>query len=216
MRFIAFRSMINGSLVDEKLLIGTVPTARAFRFAINDETTAVSEECRVKRPEVERFTLHSALFTQSLPPHGCRIFRLTAEKRLPRIRYEAETAYLSAYQELSNPLAVGSAYYAEDSLCSGGMKVTNLGNKPTNDLQWRDVWCQQSDRYRIVIKCPAFPDHSALTVSVNGRKGRRITARQAVDGRATLKLRLRKGLNTIRLYNDRGPMPDIDYMEIRK
>ncbi len=28
-------------------------------------------------------------------------------------------------------------------------------------------------------------------------------------------LKLRKGRNAVRLYNDCGPMPDIDYMDIR-
>jgi len=164
-----------------------------------------------------QFSIFNSQFSiNTLPPHGCRIFRMTGEQRLPRIRYEAETAYLSAYQELSNPRAVGSAYYAEDSLCSGGMKVVNLGGRADNDLQWRDVWCQQADDYCVTIKCSAFPDSSAMIVSANGNKGQRITALQTVNGRAALTLRLRKGLNTIRLCNDRGPMPDIDYMDVNQ
>ena len=34
------------------------------------------------------------------------------------------------------------------------------------------------------------------------------------DGSVRLTLNLNKGQNTIRLYNDNGSMPDIDYMQI--
>ena len=160
------------------------------------------------------YTLNSTLYTQTVPAHGCRIYRMTAEKRLPRQRYEAETAYLSSYQELSNPLAVGTAYYAEDSLCSGGMKVVNLGGRADNDLQWRDVWCQEDGAYQITVKCASFPSKATLIVAANGGRGFVFKADDASDATVRLKLPLRKGLNTIRLYNDYGAMPDVDYMTV--
>ena len=38
----------------------------------------------------------------TVPAHGTRIYRLVAEQRLERVLYEAETAYLSKYQEIKN------------------------------------------------------------------------------------------------------------------
>jgi hypothetical protein len=160
------------------------------------------------------FTLRSKLFTQTVPPHGCRIYRMTAERRLPRIRYEAEAAYLSSYQELCNPLAVGTAYYAEDSLCSGGMKAVNLGLRADNDLQWRDVFRQQEGECLVRICCPSFPEKASFYVSANAGPARGFTSAQADNGTVTLCLRLHRGLNTIRLYNDHGQMPPIDCMDI--
>ena len=163
---------------------------------------------------IKPLTLQSSSFTQEVPPHGCRIFCLTAERRLLRTHYEAETAYLSCYQELSNPLAVGTAYYATDTLCSGGMKVTNLGHRPENDLQWRDIWCDADGQYRITIHCPSFTSKTSLLVAANGENGHFFKPEDVTNGIVTLYLRLRKGQNTIRLYNDNGPMPEIDYMTI--
>ena len=160
------------------------------------------------------FTLHSSLFTQTVPAHGCRIFRMTATERLPRTHYEAETAYLTSYQELSNPHAVGSAYYAEDTQCSGGMKVVNLGGRADNDLQWCDVYCQQEGTYSITIHCPSFSNKAALIVAANGGAGQVFKADDAKDGGIHLTLPLKKGVNTIRLYCDYAAMPDIDYMTI--
>ncbi len=147
--------------------------------------------------------------TLQVPAHGCRVCLLTAERRLPRVCYEAETAYLSCYQELENPLAVGSAYYAVDSLCSGSMKVTNLGGRVENDLQWRDVWCQEDGAYEIKIRLASslqdsvLAEDKSLKMSVNGN-----------DVAPDTPCALRKGMNTIRLYSDAGKMPDIDYMEV--
>ncbi len=150
----------------------------------------------------------------TIPAHGTNVYRLTATERLPRIHYEAETAYLSCYQELYNPQAVGTAYYAADTLCSGGMKAVNLGWRPENDLQWRDVWCQADGQYTVTIHCSAFTDKAALIVSANGGAGRRFTAADATDGSIRLSLSLHQGQNTVRLYNDTGMMPDVDYMDI--
>lgn len=157
----------------------------------------------------------NGLLSSNVPAHGTKVFRLTATQRLPRVRYEAETAYLTCYQELCNPYSVGTAYYEKDSLASGGMIAANLGGRALNDLQWRNVWCQADGEYKVVIRCATFSDGAALLVSANSGIGQRFTAEQAKDGFVTLKLRLRKGRNTVRLYNDCGPMPDIDYMNIR-
>ncbi|MBP5523481.1 MAG: alpha-galactosidase, partial [Bacteroidaceae bacterium] len=98
---------------------------------------------------------------------------MEAEQRLPRTLYEAETAYLSCYQELSNPLAVGTAYYISDSECSGGMKAVNLGNTLENDLQWCDVFVQQEGEYNVTIRCSSFDNKATLFVSANNGKGQR-------------------------------------------
>ena len=165
-----------------------------------------------KRP-FQLSTLNSQLSTE-LPPHGCAIYRLEAEQCLPRTLYEAETAYLSCYQELSNPLAVGTAYYTSDPECSGGMKAVNLGNAPENDLQWRDVFVQHDGEYNVTIRCSSFDNKATLFVSANNGKGQRFKSDDLRDGSVRLTLNLNKGQNTIRLYNDNGPMPDIDYMQI--
>ena len=150
----------------------------------------------------------------AVPAHGCRIYRLTATERLPRILYEAETAYLTGYQELYNPHSTGSAYYAEDPLCSGGMKVTNLGHRPDNDLQWRDVHCQHDGTYRITIHCPDFPERAVLYITAGNNPGLRFTAKEVTDNKITFTTHLQADYHTVRLYNDQGPMPEVDWMKI--
>lgn len=152
----------------------------------------------------------------TVPAHGTKIYRMRGEKRLMRHRYEGETAYLSSYQEIYNPLAVGTAYYAPDDRCSGGIKVTQLGNTPVNDLVWKNVMCPQAGMYTVTIDCLADCD-SEFYVSVNDGAGE--LHKVAGDGtlrQVTFTGGFRKGQNAVRLYNDRNPMPEIDGMSISK
>ena len=129
-----------------------VPTSISINFADLELGGQVKVRDVFARADVKLSKDALGLY-EMVPAHGCRIYTLTASKRLPRKIYEAETAWLSAYQELYNAKAVGTAYYEKDSLCSGGMKVTNLGYRPDNDLQWQDVYTEKDGVYQIRIKC---------------------------------------------------------------
>ena len=190
-----------------------VPTAVSISFADLEMGGQVKVRDVFARADV-KLSKNASGLNETVPAHGCRIYTLTASKRLPRKLYEAETAWLSAYQELYNAKAVGTAYYEKDSLCSGGMKVTNLGYRPDNDLQWQNVYVDEDGMYQLRIKCLSFADGVQLYIAKNGEAGQRFTLKDSYDGNIYAQLHLRKGQNTIRLYNDHGPMPEIDYMEI--
>ena len=96
------------------------------------------------------------------------------------------------------------------------MKVTNLGYRPDNDLRWRDVYCQQEGTYQITIRHSSFPEEAALYIALNDSPGMYFTARNAEEGLITFPAVLKAGYNTIRLYNDHGPMPEVDWMKIIK
>lgn len=78
----------------------------------------------------------------TVPAHGTAIFTATAEQRLTRTLYEAETAFVGNYQELQNNQVFPSGTYDDGATnCSGGCKVNWLGRSADNDLQWREVYC---------------------------------------------------------------------------
>lgn len=145
--------------------------------------------------------------TVSVPRHGCRIYVLTGRDRLDRQRYEAETGYISDYQELWNNQARGTGIYEYDDHCSAGMKATWLGGRADNDLVWRNVYMSRGKRANLMFKCESA---GRFTVSVNGKDVATVDAPSA--GSYTVKATLLKGNNTVRLHNDTSRMPDIDYM----
>ena len=190
-----------------------IPTSVSIDFADVELGGQVKVRDVFARADVKT-SKRAAGLEEAVPAHGCRIYTITATERLPRTFYEAETAWLSAYQELYNAKAVGTAYYEKDSLCSGGMKVTNLGYRPDNDLQWQDVYVEKDGMYQITVKCSSFANEAQLYIAANNEAGQQFTPKDSTDGNISAQLCLRKGLNTIRLYNDHGPMPEIDYLKM--
>lgn len=146
-----------------------------------------------------------------VPPHATRIFKLSAENRLQRCLYEAETAYISNYQELKNPLALGTGFYVEDDNCSGGAKAVNLGGKPENDLIWKNVFVNAPGKY--ILKINALTNKPAeVWININGKKTGKLCFTK--NSELSITVKLKKGYNSIRLHNDITSMPDIDCITI--
>ena len=162
-----------------------------------------------------------------VPAHGTRIYRLEAEKRIERSLYEAETAFLSEYQELHDAFSVATAYYEKDAACSGGAKVVNLGRKPKNDLRWLDVYSETGGEYEVTIDILPTPEALQISewdsnpggyqffLSVNDGVGNRVRLDKDSTS-ATITVTLPAGSNVVRLYDDRYLMPGIDRMTLRK
>lgn len=146
-----------------------------------------------------------------VPAHGCRIFVLTGGQRLDRQHYEAETGYISSYQELWNNQARKTGIYEYDDQCSTGMKATWLGYSPENSLQWQHVNVAKAGEYTLAIAYLS-PESRQFTVSVNGQDIQTFTVNG--NGKVIIKARLQAGNNVISLSNNINWMPDIDYMDV--
>lgn len=102
-----------------------------------------------------------------------------------------------------------TAIYEQDSLCSGGVKVSWLGGRATNDLVWHDVYVEKDGRYALHIAARTNEPRK-LYVDVNGRTVGLLT--YIADSQQTVVVELKKGQNTVRLHNDHERMPDVDYL----
>ena len=145
----------------------------------------------------------------TLPVHATRVFVVKGKERLQRRLYEAETAFLSSYQEIRNNQAYLTAIYEEDSRCSGGVKASWLGGRENNDLRWRNVYVQKTGRYALHFKCMTT-EMRTLHISVNGMKEGSLTYLE--NGEKIVYATLKKGRNEVRLWNAEERMPDVDYM----
>ena len=170
----------------------------------------------IAQEQLPTFTSPSATF--KIPAHGCKIFRAKGQRRTERTRYEAETAWLSRYQELRNNQAEISAVYVAADKASGGHVVCWLGNHPENDLQWRNVYSEQGGTYRLTITyfCNENRD---ICLDVNGQRITTLTTHSRdwdTPARISIDIQLKKGDNVIRLSNPSNWMPDIDGMTITR
>ena len=155
-------------------------------------------------------------FTVSVPAHGTRIYTFDAQERLERTLYEAETAWLTDYQEIKNHEVYGTAVYGEKSNCSGGVAVGWLGNRDSNDLQWRNVYSKEGGEYTLRVYFISG-DNRTMKLSVNGGEALTFTGNSGgwgTVGFAEFDVVLEKGENVVRLFNESGYMGDIDKMEL--
>jgi GH43 family beta-xylosidase len=158
-------------------------------------------------------------FTQTVSvkvlPHGAKFYRFDAERRLQRKVYEAESAFLTDYHELYDPVKAGIAFPAPCALASGGMIVTNLGGRASNDLIWPEVKIDRSGQYLLSFFCLS-PENGSFDVEVDGRKAGTVAV-GAAKGRlveAKLTLALTAGVHRLRLSNATSRLPAIDRLEI--
>ena len=152
----------------------------------------------------------------TVPAHGTRIYVAEADSRIERTRYEAETAYISDYQELKNNQAERTGIYEANANFSSGFKAGWLGCSEQNDLVWRDICSHQGGEYELTIGYISGENRN-INISVNGQKVQTVSVNSGGWGtvaRKTITIRLEKGLNTIRLSNPTSWMPDIDYIDL--
>lgn len=151
----------------------------------------------------------------SVPAHGVKVYKAKAQIRNERKIYEAETAYLTAYQELYNPLAMGTPIIEKDNRCSGGIKISNLGSSPRNDLQWRNVYSKNGGNYVATLDIISDSEMEFI-VRINDAQGKKLKFHKSQEIQSIgMNITLQPGNNTIRLVNDRGRMPSVDRMTLK-
>ena len=137
----------------------------------------------------------------TVPAHGARIYIVSAERRLEREVYEAETAYLSTYQELHDPKRAGTGWYRQREGASGGVVAAGLGGRSGNDLVWDRIWSERGGEYQMSLA--TFGAGGEVHVEVNGE-----------EASAPNRVVLKPGMNSIRLFNDVKRLPEIDFMRL--
>ena len=151
-------------------------------------------------------------------PHDTCILKLKGEFRYERQIYEAETAWLDTYQCLYNPLAVGSAYYVDNPVLSGGGMVQGIGDTPENGMEWRNVYSQNGGDYWMHMNY-LCTDIRQLSCRVNDGNSFTLFVSSGSDkivGRCRFHIRLKPGFNKIRIYSTKGKCPDFDVMRLER
>ncbi len=149
-----------------------------------------------------------------IPAHGSQAFLMEGNRTMRHL-YEAEEAWLREYQEISGR---PTAHPAETSQASKGAYVTSLGNSRLNYLEWKNVYVPYTGYYDVSIHY-ACADKRALEISVNNKLESTLsslTTGSDIDfNTVNVTLKLKKGMNTIRLNNPAAPAPNIDCINIR-
>lgn len=154
--------------------------------------------------------------------HGVKILNLQGTKRIERTVYEAEQAYLNQFDDLARRKR-GVCFAPFDS-ASGGVVVTNLGGHKENYALWEDVYSENggdyemtlyylpSDKKKSMLKNREVDDR-CLEVTVNGERyvlKELQTERAKSVQEVSLKIKLKKGYNAIKIGSRYTWTPDLD------
>ena len=191
------------------------PTNAAMDMSIDFAQVDLAGEVAVRDLfEKRNLGIYDGAYSVTVPAHGTRIYKLSAQQRLERTLYEAETAWLTEYQEIKNNEVYGTAVYSEKSACSGGVMVGWLGGRDTNDLQWRNVFSEEGGEYTVRVFFITGDDRT-MKLSVNGGEPVVYTGNSGgwgTVGSADFDVVLEKGENVVRIFNENAYMGDIDKM----
>ena len=149
-----------------------------------------------------------------VPAHGTALIRLEGSKRHDRTCYEAEYAFMQEFL----PDNKQAAHFTPKSGASGEYIMKNLGNSPSNWAEFRNVYISKGGDYQLKLTYYSG-DKRDIQIAVNGTEYKQSNLYSGTWDQAattTIKVKLRKGYNTIRLYNSYGWAPDIDKMEMIK
>ena len=155
-------------------------------------------------------------YSVTVPAHGSAAYFATG-KRAERSVYQAEEAWLKSYQEIKNLQTANK----QQALCGVlGAFVGFLGHDADNYLEWRDVWSQSGGEYTISFRC-ASGENRNMTAQVNDGEPVQFTDINSGSFNAywktvTMKVKLKRGFNRIRLSNDKDWAPNVDCMMLWK
>ena len=99
----------------------------------------------------------------TLQPHTAKILKVEGE-RIEPVLYEAEWGYCPDFTAIRG---TGVKYIPVEG-ASGRAVATNLGDSPTNYLEWADVFSLKGGKYRISVRFSS-PEAVDFDLVVNGK-----------------------------------------------
>lgn len=153
-------------------------------------------------------------YSVTIPAHGSRAYFVTG-RRMEQTRYQAEEGWCQNYNEIGTGT---SPRWTAETTADLGEYVGYLGNSADNYLEWRNVFSEKGGTYTMSIRY-ASGEARGMTVSVNGSAVKSLTGLNSGDfstqwGTTDVTISLHKGMNTVRLSNSTGWMPNIDCMTL--
>jgi hypothetical protein len=141
-----------------------------------------------------------------------RTKQVTSQLRIAR--RPADRVFMREAEDSRNQ--IGSAGVTSCGSCSGGQKVRNLGGSANAFVLFEDVMVDTAGDYTLFIESTVNGTRTFL-VSVNGGAPAQVSVTDvgnATPRTSTLRVPLRSGPNTIKLYNDQNAAPDLDRLSV--
>ena len=158
-----------------------------------------------------------SVFSATVPSHGVSALKINAQNTKLKEVFEAEYAWMNNFNLTVETLIVpGQAKPTADAACSGKTKVTNIGKRADNYIEFQDVYAANAGNYNLNLFYLSAEDKN-VTLSVNGNETQLTKLNSGSTNniaKKSIPVVLKKGYNSIRISNSIDYTPDIDRIEI--
>ena len=139
------------------------PSDSAASFSVPADVLEFAGEMKVRDLNLRSNLASCRVIEMTLQPHTAKILKVEGE-RIEPVLYEAEWGYCPDFTAIRG---TGVKYIPVEG-ASGRAVATNLGDSPTNYLEWADVFSLKGGKYRISVRFTS-PEAVDFDLVVNGK-----------------------------------------------
>ena len=139
------------------------PSDSAASFSVPADVLEFAGEMKVRDLNLRSDLASCRVIEMTLQPHTAKILKVEG-KRIEPVLYEAEWGYCPDFTAIRG---TGVKYIPVEG-ASGRAVATNLGDSPTNYLEWTDIFSRKGGKYRISVRFSS-PEAVDFDLVVNGK-----------------------------------------------
>ena len=170
------------------------PSDSAASFSVPADVLEFTGQMKLRDLNLRSDLAPCGVIEMTLPPHTAKILKVEGE-RIEPVLYEAEWGYCPEFTAIRG---TGVKYIPVEG-ASGRAVATNLGDSPTNYLEWGDVFSLKGGKYRISVRFSS-PEAVDFDLVVNGKAHHAsVAATDSAFVEIPFEVELRKGENDVRI-----------------
>ncbi len=187
------------------------PSDSAASFSVPADVLEFAGEMKLRDLNLRSDLAPCRVIEMTLQPHTAKILKVEGE-RIEPVLYEAEWGYCPDFTAIRG---TGVKYIPVEG-ASGRAVATNLGDSPTNYLEWADVFSLKGGKYRISVRFSS-PEAVDFDLVVNGKAHHvSVAATDSAFVEIPFEVELLKGENDVRISGVTLSQVALDCLKVTK
>lgn len=187
------------------------PSDSAASFSVQADVLEFAGEMKLRDLNLRSDLAPCRVIEMTLQPHTAKILKVEGE-RIEPVLYEAEWGYCPDFTAIRG---TGVKYIPVEG-ASGRAVATNLGDSPTNYLEWADVFSLKGGKYRISVRFSS-PEAVDFDLVVNGKSHHAsVAATDSAFVEIPFEVELLKGENDVRISGVTLSQVALDCLKVTK
>lgn len=187
------------------------PSDSAASFSVPSDVLEFAGEMKVRDLNLRSDLASCRVIEMTLQPHTAKILKVEG-KRIEPVLYEAEWGYCPDFTAIRG---TGVKYIPVEG-ASGRAVATNLGDSPTNYLEWADVFSLKGGKYRISVRFSS-PEAVDFDLVVNGKAHHAsVATTDSAFVEIPFEVEFLKGENDVRISGVTSSKVALDCLKVKK